>query len=279
MAGLNAAGDLGPVKVDFMYSKFNEGVKTTWDDVDFYGLNLGMKAGDTVGLKAFLGYKDDNAAQNTDMFVGLNGDVKIADIGLEAFVLYKSLVADDGTGAVDEEGSAWVADLKGKMKMPFGNMKAHFAYFSADDDATDKNTFDPAYGAYEYASDNLMIFLTDVYYNNGGQGGLAIKDAAYEGYGLMLLTVSGDVKMGNDMYAKYGAGYFAAVDNTTNNEVATTKSKDLGFEVDAMIGKKFAEKYDLSLRGAYAVAGDFYKVGTDSPDDMFKVVAMLNVGF
>ncbi|MCL1482001.1 MAG: hypothetical protein MH213_12330 [Marinobacter sp.] len=95
----------------------------------------------------------------------------------------------------------------------------------------------------------------------------------------MLLTVSGDVKMGNDMYAKYGAGYFAAVDNTTNNEVATTKSKDLGFEVDAMIGKKFAEKYDLSLRGAYAVAGDFYKVGTDSPDDMFKVVAMLNVGF
>ncbi|MBE0501798.1 MAG: hypothetical protein IBX47_10180 [Desulfuromonadales bacterium] len=276
MAGINVVGDMGPIKTNFVYSKFNEGVRDAWDDIDFYGLNLGIKASDTVGLTGFLGYLDNNAADNTNMYVGLNGDVKIADIGLEAFILYKNQ-SSDLTGGV--EGSAYAADLKGKIKMPFGNIKAHVAYFSADDDATDKNTFDPSYGAFEYHNDNLMIFLTDVYYNNGSQGALALKNAAYAGYGLMFLTVSGDVKLGNDMYAKYGAGYFTATDDKVDGGPVSKAGKDLGFEVDAMIGKKFAEKYDVSLRGAYGVMGDFYKVGAVDADDVFKVVAMVNVGF
>jgi hypothetical protein len=277
MAGISVMGDLGPLKANFIYSKWNENDRDNWDDVDFYGLNLGMKASEQVGLKLFLGYKDDNTAEDTNMYVGVNGDVMIGDVGVEAFVLYKNLTSDaTPTGT---EGSAYAADLKAKMKMPFGGMKAHLAYFSNDDDANDDNAFDNAPGVYEYAYDNLMIFLTDAYYNNGSRGALAIKDAAYAGYGLMFLTVSGDIKMANDMYAKYGVGYFTATDDAINGAAASKAGKDLGFEVDAMIGKKFAEKYDVSLRGAYAVTGDFYQVAGVDADDMFKVVAMVNVGF
>lgn len=64
----------------------------------------------------------------------------------------------------------------------------------------------------------------------------------------------------------------------------TSKSvdgKDLGLEVAARLGTRIAERVDVSLAGAYAFLGSFYKApgsGSD-PDNMYKVNFMINVGF
>jgi hypothetical protein len=56
----------------------------------------------------------------------------------------------------------------------------------------------------------------------------------------------------------------------------------MGFEGALRVGTKIADKVDFSLNGAYALLGDYWQdtAGlTDTPDDIWKGVAMLNVGF
>ncbi|PTB99181.1 hypothetical protein C9993_04300, partial [Marinobacter sp. Z-F4-2] len=128
---------------------------------------------------------------------------------------------------------------------------------------------------WELNSSNLQIFGTDYYYNNGAQGARSVKDAAYQGYGLMGLMVSGDQELSNDYYLKYGTGYFRAADDAPDS-AAQANGSTLGTEVAAQVGKKFAGVYDISLRGSYGFMGDFYG---DDPEDTYKVVAMVNISY
>ena len=70
--------------------------------------------------------------------------------------------------------------------------------------------------------------------------------------------------------------------------VDVREGETLGYEVAARVGKVFAQKVDVSLRGAYAVFGDFYdntvrndagQGATGDPDDVYKVALMVNVPF
>jgi hypothetical protein len=63
-----------------------------------------------------------------------------------------------------------------------------------------------------------------------------------------------------------------------DNGTVALDDKSLGTEAALMIGKKFAEKYDLSLRGSYVFLGDAFDTFGDL-DDPWKAVAMVNVGF
>lgn len=282
MAGINLTGNAGPVSLDLIYSKWNEGSTTNWDDRDFYGVTADVKANEQLGFGAMFLYLDDNRSNAKgidDYYFGLNGDFRFADFGVAGFFLYRDFSDDDD----NIEGNAWMVDLKGRAVIPMGDVQVHFAYIPDNDDTEDFNVFSPSQGGFEYHNDNLMIFLTDVYYNNGAQGARAFGDAAYSGFGLWFVTVSGKLKLPQDFYAKYGVGYFSAVEETPlGTGPDLVEGTTLGTEVAAMVGKKFAEKYDLSLRGGYGFLGDFYDSlasNGDDPDDLYKVVAMLNVSF
>lgn len=272
MTAAKLSGDVGPAKLTLVYAKWDEGARSNWDDTDMYAVTATFGINENVKLTGHVTYQDLNASGGaTDLYAGVNADVRFGKMGVEGFFLYRMLDGDD----VIADGDAFVVDGKFRTILPMGDLKVHAAYFSEDDDDTDNNRFAASSGAWEYHNDNLMIFLQDIYYNNSGGGSRALYDAAYAGYGLWFVTVSGKLSLPSDMYAKYGAGYFSAVDEDPDG-AADRGDADLGFEVAAMIGKKFAEKYDVSLRGAYAAVGDFYG---DDTEDFFKVVGMVNVSY
>ena len=109
-----------------------------------------------------------------------------------------------------------------------------------------------------------------------------MTDAVYGGYGLFGANATADVKLPANLYLKSGAGYFMALDDRANGATsATVDGKDLGIEVAARVGTKIAEKVDVSLGGAYAFVGSFYKPagGGPDPDNMYKVNFMINMGY
>jgi len=284
MIGVSASGMAGPVNLTVGWMKWEEGSRANSDDVDFYAVNGEIKANDQLKFGASVGAVKNNsgAAKNgtpalsDDYYFGVYGDYRVKDFGFAGNFLYRNLSAQETAGT---EGTAWMVNLYGNAIIPNGDVKLHFVYIPADDSATDLDSFSANQAAFEFHNDNLMIFGTDVYYNNGSQGAKALN-AAYGGYGLIALTASGKLKLPEAFYLNYGAGYFMAADDTINGATtASVAGSDLGIEVAAMVGKKFAEKYDLSLRGAYGFMGDFYKVGTVDPENTYKVVAQLNVGF
>jgi hypothetical protein len=271
MAGINFAGKLGSANVNLIYSKWQEGNRSLWDERDFYAAKVGFKPSEQFGLTGLAMYLDDNrnaTADDTTIYGGLSADFRVSNIGLRAFAIY----ADSDWETTGVDGSTWMADIAAFLKLSNGQMKLHAAYFPDDLEAAAFR----GQGQFEYHNDNLQIMLTDIFYNNGSQGALALDTAAYSGFGLMFATISGDMKLPQDSYLKYGLGYFSAVEE--DNGTVALDDKSLGTEAALMIGKKFAEKYDLSLRGSYVFLGDAFDTFGDL-DDPWKAVAMVNVGF
>jgi len=267
--------DMG-AKIDLVASKFTEGQFNQSDDKDFYAVEVSG-----VGpLFAGAYYLHDNSIgtpiENVDsLSLGVGADVKLSDtLGLDGWVLYQ----DHSSDTKAKEGSAFAATARAKVK-GIGNFR--LLYFSEDDDANDNNRIYSPQGAFELISDGLMIFLTDIYVNSGQFGRYALNDAAYAGYGLLGLTYTNKFTIG-EYYLRASAGYFQAMDDSRDNEAVASKQGDvLGFEADVQVGRKLADKVDVSIRGAYASLGDFYDAapGLQDPDDLWKAVLMINVPY
>ena len=289
MAGISGAGMVGPVKLTLGWFKWDEGSSGSPvvsglenKDCDFYSIQAEIKANEQLkfgGTVSLVDNRMDTAKNGTpgktdDYYYGVWGDYRFGDYDVAGNFLMRNLSSQDN--GVD--GTAWMVNLYGNAVIPNGDVKLHFIYVPADDSATDFDRFSANQAVFELHNDNLMIFGTDVYYNNGTQGALAVYDGAYAGYGLVGFTVSGKLKLPQSFYAKYGAGYFMVADDNPDG-AAKANDSSLGTEIAAQVGKKFADYYDLSLRGAYGFMGDYYKTATADAEDTYKVVAQLNVGF
>ncbi len=287
MAGATASAKLGGIDATLGYAKWDEGARHEWDETDLYLLKLSTKLSDQ-GKVGFDVYFNDNNTTNgevDDFYYGVYGDYRFGSLGFDGFFLLRDYSYDGNpkVSADDVDGSAYAASLRLLAKLEKGDLKVRALYFSKDDDAEDRNFFDASKGNYEFAGDNLSIFLTDAYYNNGAQGAIALENSAYKGYGLMGLTVSGSYQLPSDYYARYGVGYFAALDDTINDAAAkSVKGKSLGTEVALMVGKKVLGNVDVSLRGSYAFLGSFFdsmNPAVGDPDNLWTTTMMVNVGY
>lgn len=284
MTGISTRGNVGPIAITAAWMVFDAGQFSKSDAVNLYSLNGEMKVNDQLKFGLTLAEVSNDssstvngtAALTDDYYYGAYADFTMANLGFAGSVLFLSSNGQDSSAT---DGDAFMLNLYATAKLgSAGKIRVHGVYIPADDSTTGTDRFGVSSSQYEFGNDNLMIFGTDAYYNNGSQGGLAAFNGAYAGYGLLGLMVSGDYKLPAASYLKYGAGYFMAADDSPSNRTPANDSA-MGAEVDVHVGKKFAEKYDLSVRGAYGLLGDFYKVGGQSPDDLYKVVAMLNVSF
>ena len=280
MNGVNFNGKLGALDLTAGYFKWKENDFAEDDDLDYYSLDGSFDVNENfmIGLTADLMKNDSTtavngtAAETDDYYFGTYAQYTMHNLGFSGNFLFRN---SSGDGPVDTDGDTWMLNLTAKMGLPTGNVKAHFIYMPADDSDNGADRFSANNTEFELYNNNLQIFGSDIYYNNGSQGAINVYSAAYAGYGLMGLAVSGDYKLPEDAYFKYGLGYYMAADDSPDSTTAKDDS-DLGTEVAAQIGKKFATYYDLSLRGSYAFMGDFYG---DNVDDLYKVVTMLNVSF
>lgn len=294
-SGLTAKGNLAGTSTTLIYSKFDEGKRDTWDDIDFYGLQLQHKFNEhlKIGGDAYL--LDDNSGERQTYFIGMTGDYRFSDYGIYGFVVMQDGSADNN----GPDSQAFAASIKGAMVVPKGDVGVRFIYVSADDSATDDNAWNADIGEWEFPGENLMIFLPDKFVNNSGTTRYAIADGATAGYGLLGMVATANLKgLPMGLYTNLGFGAFMAADDTRNGSSAShtagtliTSASDtragsmMGMELAARVGKVFADKFDLSLRGAYASFGDFYDDTVDnngtitSPDDVYKLALMANVSF
>jgi hypothetical protein len=289
------------INLVLLYSKPSEGSQTAHDDVDFYNAQLDVKTG-VVNLGFDLAYFDNNAGTATSAgagdsplfsmpnpfdlyFAGVKADAKVGPVSVDGFFLY-AFGSEDNPGGVEADISSFATSVAAKVKVDVVDLGGRFIYMSGDSDQTDNDieSFVPNLGGnYDFTGENLMIFLTDAYYNNGPGGRLATNAATNDGVGLIGLTGQANVTLGQ-FYGKLGLGYFMAADTPAGID------DQMGFEGALRVGTKIAEKVDFSLNGAYALLGDYWKQHyngttdtvitlTDTPDDIWKAVAMLNVGF
>jgi hypothetical protein len=290
MNGISFAGNVGMATLTGGWFKWEEGDeeggkdrddnRDSANDVDFYMLNAELHlsevfhyglTGAQIRNKSQVALNG-TAARTEDNYFGVYADYTAQHLAYSGSVLYKKASGVDSSAT---DGDTYMLNLYAKKHWDGGNLTVHGIYIPADDSSNGADRFARNNTGYELSSDNLQIFGTDVYYNNGSQGAKSVQNAAYQGYGLMGLMVSGDQELSNDYYLKYGTGYFRAADDAPNSAVQANGSS-LGTEVAAQVGKKFAGLYDVSLRGSYGFMGDFY--GND-PEDTYKVVAMVNISY
>lgn len=283
MAGAKVLAKLDTVTLGAGYFVWNEEDKYKDDDRNLYALLSDFKISKAFKMRADLYSMMDKRAGDSKTNVntlGLRADFKGDAFGVYGWALYQF-----GETEVDNGSDTDLGGLAATVKANFniGSVKAgaRLLYYMADDDADEDMAFKGGSGSFEFPKDNLMIFLTDLYYNNLGGGRHALTDAAYKGYGLIGVNLSANMNITETVYTKFGAGFFMAADDQINDDESTKKEGSiLGQEITAMIGVKVAEKVDVSARGAYALVGDFYEVeGGDDPDDMYKGVLMLNVKY
>lgn len=313
MAAAHLSGKLGPLDYQAFYSKWSDADTRLWDETNVFGLDLSHKYGDfaKAGIAAY--YYDNNSGNVIDGFtvtnndpifgtgpgaarlgegpnvdseiwwLGLYGDYRFGNFALNGWALYQTgEVLDVAATNTYVDTRSWAASVKGRMIIPNGDLGLRYMYFAPDDSNEDIERFFISQGNYEFADENLMIFLVDKFVNNVAKNRYAIRDAVEAGYGLHGLVASANLKnlpMGT--YSNLGAGAFFAADK--NPEGADRKDKGtLGYEVAASVGKVFAEKFDLSLRGSYAFLGKFYNdttLNNNDPDDLYTVALMARVPF
>ncbi|WP_429886163.1 hypothetical protein [Geoalkalibacter halelectricus] len=302
MAAANLTGKLGLIDYQLLYSKWNQGNNTEWDGTDFYGVNVSHSYGDfakaglalyhydnnsgtiypggTAGLGPFGGLGEGPNIDAELWWVGLYGDYRFANLAFNGFAVYQfgEVLADGIGNYVDSE--AWMASVKGAMIIPNGDLGLRYIYFSPDDSDTDFDRFFVSQGRYEFTDENLMIFLVDKWVNNVAKTRYAITDAVQGGYGLHAVVASANLRnLPMNTYANLGAGAFFAADS--NPDGAADRNTTLGYEIAARVGKVFADKFDVSLRGAYAFLGDFYDTpaNNNDADDLYTVALMARVPF
>lgn len=278
VAGVTAKTKLGAVDLTLRYAKLYENDGSThlgnsWNDEAFYAVQTSFTLSDTARLGFDVLYFDDSnpATENEQTYVSIDGDFNFGDANVTGFVLYGNQDYVDGA-----DGDNWAASAQYATKVGNGNFSVRGIYY-ADADNEDDLLFNDDHGTgFQFYKEGLMLFLTDIYYNNGTQGAL-FMDAVSEGHGLTALTLKGNLGLDSGYYLKYAAGYFMA--NDEDGKSGTVEGKSMGFEADLMFGKKINDKIDISIRGAYAFLGDFYDDPAGNPDNPWKTVAMINVGF
>jgi hypothetical protein len=277
VAGISTTAKFGMTSVNLAWLKFKEGDTAVEDDTDMYALTVGLAPSDAVkvNLGAYYQYENTGAgsdSENTLLTIGATAAFAAGPVMLDFGLANQS----SETGTVD--GSAlmgWV-----KAAMTFGDVKtfARVLYISNDDDANDNDRWTNL-SVFEFYKDGLMIFGTDVRYNNG-PGGRYAYNAAYDGYGLLGLTLGADMKIAGDYALHLGLFTGVTLDEAIDDAADSKEGTTLGTEINCQLSRNVGEKANVALRGAYAFLGDYYDAAAgDDPDDMYTVSVVLNIGY
>jgi hypothetical protein len=292
MAGIRLHAAFDRLNLTANYFKLDAGERSVRDDIDLFVLQLATNPSKALRLDFDVYWLEDNndtdplKTERTEYFIGAKAGYTKEKLGLTGWVVYNTGKTESALpGVGDVNIRSYAASGKGTYAIPKGNIGLRVMYFPADDSPEDDKSFNGNItgGDFEFAEENLQIFLTDGFYNNSAAGRRALEDAAYAGYGLFGAVLSGDHQMA-PMYVRWGLGYFRALDDRRDGSVAPADNRrgtQLGAEAAAQIGTIVAQKVDISLRGAYAVLGDFYdgQAGGADPDNLYKIAAMISIPF
>ncbi len=193
--------------------------------------------------------------------MGLNAEYIRGPLTLSGFAIYETGTNNKRTT------SAFAANLGAKIKNGPGTIRVEFLYVSGDQpDSGDSGAFYSAPGDHGYYANEMAIIGRDKYalttdnsivYNVGNRGQGQI--GGYLGYDRPF-TPAFDMS--------FNAGFVAVAEETAAkpfiySEGIITGSKNrsnfLGSEFNVEANYKVRDNLKISLRGAYAILGEYYK--------------------
>lgn len=149
-----------------------------------------------------------------------------------------------------------------------GNAGINFLY-SSGDDGTDPESTTQFNTISNYYMNGLEYFGTGIH--DGVSGGWF--DANNNGLGMMSIVGKYSYPMNERTELRIAAGMVSSSEEPANGETA------MGTEVDLGMNYKFYDAYTIKLVGAYAMPGDYFKVGADSPDAVYEISSVLSLEF
>ncbi len=299
MAGVKVSAKLDAFNVTGIWSKWQEGSAggdSNEDDVDFWGLQVGLKP--VQGLKLgvdgyYINANGDGSlgipvsAGDDLYYLGVNAAYKLPQVNLKAWAFY-NFGTMNAEGDEEADVSGWAASIKGTTSLAGAKVGLRLFYFSGDDDAADGDVnsavlLTTAQENFPFYMDNLMLLTPDATWTTIGSEGYGFNDAQAAGYGLWgaILSTSYVPPTMKQAYAKVSVGYMAAVEDDRNTAGTKREGNSLGTEIAARVGYKVAEIVDVSLNGSILSLGDFFdkQAGGEDPDNPYVLYAMVNVGF
>ena len=101
-------------------------------------------------------------------------------------------------------------------------------------------------------------------------------DANNGGLGIMSIVGTYAYPFNEKFTGKFAAGIVNSVEKRSVNG---KDESNMGTEIDLGGSYKLYDSLAFDFCGAYVLPGDYYKVGTDSPDNVYEVSGVLNYGF
>jgi hypothetical protein len=309
MGGIFMTGKFEPVKYKLGWAKLYENNTGTTDDMTLYyasgnfvptkdaqlGINFYFLQNDTNKVAGTLPGNNVLPWLNKERVYmpGIDGAIKVGPATISGFFMYQfGKFEAVGNDNADVDITAFIADLRGDMKVGPGNAFIEGLYLSGGDNPTDKykapitlstNNASPG-GNSAYSRNNSYILMSSPDTINvsqcliGCSGGLSGQDPGNGGRGIWVLSGGYKQKITEKITGQANVGYLSATKmlNTDN----PNRDKDMGTEINARIDYNLYKGLDVGLVGAYVFIGDFYKspTGQDAKDP-YTAYARVNYSF
>jgi hypothetical protein len=308
MAGVFMTGKYEPVSYKLGFAKLYENATQRSDDMTLYvaetkfapakDVNLGLNfyflqhdankvAGNLPGLPAaFSGIGPFSARV---YMPGVTGSFKLGPATISGFAQYQFGTIEEVTG-FDVDISAYLFDLRADMNLGPGKFFFEGLYLSGGDLSGDEyeapitlatNEASPGgNSAYSRTNTHILMSSPDTIGVSqcliGCSGGVAGSDPGNRGRGMWHLAAGYSQKLTPKLAGQINVGYLSATE-TLSSEPG--RDEEMGTEFNGRLDYNLAKGLDVGVVGAYAIIGDFFKVGTATPEDVWMGYARVNYAF
>jgi len=264
-----------PVTVTLFDAKIDETAtgtgtsKTTNDDIDLWGLNVGYKT-DNLAIEGYALLKDRQTASaslRTDLLTyGARVDHDVLSVpGLNYNLEGALQTGDNGSGDPDKEGWAGNADVSYTFQNPMQpKLGAAWYYASGDAKTTGKGTWVPLY------PDNL-----------GGQiGRLTYAYAVNDSHPTVLSNISAPKIYGSFKPSEKHMLSLAYFPTNTINSVSSGAQDEIGSELNLGYAYQYTEDVSFGLCVDYMTAGKaIVPAGSPRDENALQVIGTVAVSF
>ncbi len=273
---VRATLDFNPWTIDLVYSKIFENAHNAEDDRDLYIANVNYKFAEynAVAEGYYVGEIDRGTlSTSTTTSVGSNdthtigGRVQfdpISQITLGGELAYQFGNYRGAVTNADRDRSAWATDIFGTYRWDYTwkpEITVEYVLFSGEEDLSATTA---EYGAWNllyrghfwtaYADFRELVYGTADTVDQPGSTNV------------QFIQVKGALKPLEDLMLEASFTYLwndANVHNTSGVQTSSTRSKEIGYEIDLQATYDYTEDVTFGLLTGWFVPGDFYINGED----------------
>jgi hypothetical protein len=309
MAGIFTTGKYEPVTWKLGWAKLYENATQRTDDVDLFVVETKFVPAKDVFLGLNFYYLQHYANESAGNLPGATlpgfpvvGTAQVYMPGITAsFKAGPATISGFGQyqfGTIEEPGnpdvdiSAFLVDLRADLNLGPGKFFFEGLYLSGGDlGGTNPDyeapitlaTIEGSPGgnsAYSRTNTHILMSSPDTIGVSqcliGCSGGTAGSDPGNRGRGIWHVAAGYSQKLTPKLKGEVNVGYLAATETLASEP---GRDEEMGTEFNARLDYNLAKGLDVGVIGAYAIIGEFFNVGTTTPEDVWMGVARVNYAF